>query len=62
MFSSLGRKWSDKEFSAACTQFHNILRVVHNAVPLNWDYTIEEVAQSWADHLSTIQVSANMGL
>ena len=59
MFSSLDHKWSHKEFSAACTQFHNILRVVHNAVPLKWDQTVEEIAQSWANYLSTIQVSTN---
>ena len=49
------RNWDHEDFKAACVSFHNFLRVVHNAAPLKWDDTLEQVSQAWAQHLNVIQ-------
>jgi hypothetical protein len=55
---SLSEKMAYANFKTLCVNLHNFLRVVHNAAPLKWDNTLEELSQSWAEHLNTVQVGA----
>jgi hypothetical protein len=56
------RERDHHEFENACVNFHNFIRLVHNAPLLTWSETLEVGAQAWAQHLNAIQVSARFVL